>query len=344
MLLCATSCSMTININTPAKEEEETVEEEVVEEVTPADETTQKESVNKANPTEQVYCGFWVAEAPEYESIYQLTLNADGTCALDTLTGVINSSGNMELAEGDAFWFDKGTYTVKSQSSNKTEMLCTLKSEYDMSDGPPEEPYKLLFSFEKVTDDQLIATMSDEDSSNPSTLYFFRCKRLDDGLFQIIDPDWRPATASNPQPIPDVTGEEFTGYTGVHYCIPDGFIDVPGQLGNTGKEDVATYMYCNPDLDMTIGVLIEGNEYDDVYSAMREEYDQESSINDVTYSVFKENFYVVSGLEDGRVYYNKAIYEHSDYLYYLFFEYPKENKNPCDGILEEFVKSFEVIR
>ena len=59
----------------------------------------------------------------------------------------------------------------------------------------------------------------------------------------------------------------------------------------------------------------------------------------VTYKMLKNNWFVVSGYEDGRVFYQKTIYRNDEFLTSRI-EYPEAQKEVFDSITATIAKSF----
>lgn len=71
-----------------------------------------------------------------------------------------------------------------------------------------------------------------------------------------------------------------------------------------------------------------------------EEILDESKNGNVTYSVVKDSWGVVSGIaDDGRIYYIKQFIV-GDVIYTLVFRYPQDQKSAFDGILKHVMKSY----
>ena len=61
-----------------------------------------------------------------------------------------------------------------------------------------------------------------------------------------------------------------------------------------------------------------------------------------TYSVLKDNWYVLSGVdEDGNVYYRKSIL-HDNIIYTVIFSYPQSRKEAFDSIVKHVLESFAI--
>jgi hypothetical protein len=59
----------------------------------------------------------------------------------------------------------------------------------------------------------------------------------------------------------------------------------------------------------------------------------------VTYRVQKDNWYVISGYNDGKVFYQKTIYR-DDVFKTFYFEYDENRKSFYDPIVKQLAKSF----
>ena len=64
--------------------------------------------------------------------------------------------------------------------------------------------------------------------------------------------------------------------------------------------------------------------------------------NNIAYSIIKNNFYVVSYIENNKIYYTKVLYDRKENIYAIFeVSFFAKDKNYMDKILTEMVKSFK---
>lgn len=67
--------------------------------------------------------------------------------------------------------------------------------------------------------------------------------------------------------------------------------------------------------------------------------------NNIAYSIIKNNFYVVSYIENNKIYYKKVLYNRKENIYAIFeVSFFAKDKNYMDKILTEMVKSFKIIK
>lgn len=67
--------------------------------------------------------------------------------------------------------------------------------------------------------------------------------------------------------------------------------------------------------------------------------------NNIAYSIIKNNFYVVSYIENNKIYYKKVLYNRKENIYAIFeVSFFAKDKNYMDKILTEMVKSFKFIK
>jgi len=103
---------------------------------------------------------------------------------------------------------------------------------------------------------------------------------------------------------------------------------------------VATLQYYDNNLDSTIDLAVEtvgsGTKAD-----LIKNYNSEIQSNKkISYSLLKAKWYVVSGIDDNIIYYDKIILKH-DILYRLTIRYPSEKKETVDKILGKIAESFK---
>ena len=127
-----------------------------------------------------------------------------------------------------------------------------------------------------------------------------------------------------------------TGMYGVSFVVPEGFDDVtPSEVAMKYY-----YEYINTSLNMTIGVSehLKIN----IPSTLEDEYNHYMEFygDQVSYSDMGTDWYVVSGVDDeGYVfYYSTKVY--GDTYTGITMIYPYDNKDTCDGILQEFINNF----
>ena len=67
--------------------------------------------------------------------------------------------------------------------------------------------------------------------------------------------------------------------------------------------------------------------------------------NNIAYSIIKNNFYVVSYIENNKIYYKKVLYNRKENMYAIFeVSFLAKDKNEMDKILTEMVKRFKFIK
>ena len=67
--------------------------------------------------------------------------------------------------------------------------------------------------------------------------------------------------------------------------------------------------------------------------------------NNIAYCIIKNNFYVVSYIENNKIYYKKVLYNRKENIYAIFeVSFFAKDKNYMDKILTEMVKSFKIIK
>src|SRR4029079_5099452 len=103
---------------------------------------------------------------------------------------------------------------------------------------------------------------------------------------------------------------------------------------------VATLQYYDNNLDSTIDLAVEtvgsGTKAD-----LIKNYNSEIQSNKkISYSLLKAKWYVVSGIDNNIIYYDKIILKH-DILYRLTIRYPSEKKETVDKILGKIAESFK---
>jgi hypothetical protein len=103
---------------------------------------------------------------------------------------------------------------------------------------------------------------------------------------------------------------------------------------------VAMLQYYDNSEDSSINVVVEtiggGTE-----SELNKNYDSEIESNkNIVYSVLKTRWYVVSGMDDDFIYYDKVILKNG-MLYRLTIRYPSQKKLAVDKILGRIGKSFK---
>ena len=122
------------------------------------------------------------------------------------------------------------------------------------------------------------------------------------------------------------------------FYVPEGFTESDYE-GQAKAPDVYPYSYTRPDLDMTIDVArLAAPETNIGESWFEDSYDYYLTAVDVTYNTISENSFTISGYADDNVYY---IYEAKtgDQGLEVSITYPGANKDVCDGIVEDFIKS-----
>jgi hypothetical protein len=87
-------------------------------------------------------------------------------------------------------------------------------------------------------------------------------------------------------------------------------------------------------------------QYNALNRSLREEYvdAQKAFDSEPSYKVLGNSSFVVSGIKNGKIFYQKTLYRKSNDAYYtLTFEYPQAQRKKYDPIVTRISKSFRLI-
>lgn len=161
-----------------------------------------------------------------------------------------------------------------------------------------------------------------------------------------------PTTAViiDPTPTADVSTEDTTqadtseqsiGWIDAEvarFYVPEGFVE-SNYEGFAKAPGVRPYSYKHPDLDMSIDVAcLTAPEINMGASWLEDSYDYYLQTDGITYNTSAENSFTVSGYSGSDVFYISAI-KIGDQGIGVSVYYPAANKDKCDRILEDFMKS-----
>ena len=138
--------------------------------------------------------------------------------------------------------------------------------------------------------------------------------------------------------VPGAGAAEYATYTNARFGY---VIKYPPKLLRPQGESVNQdgQRFISPDGEAVLAVwgaynTLEESLQDNFQAAARE------SGGLITYQVLKDDWFVLSGVKDGSIFYQKTLY-HRDTFKTFVFTYPESQRQLYDGIIEVMVKSFK---
>lgn len=130
--------------------------------------------------------------------------------------------------------------------------------------------------------------------------------------------------------IGQTTWKTFSHKNGFTILLPDYF--------NTGLLIAGgTLQYYSTELDDQIYVSIEtGGKPEELQAS----FERDLQSDEITYKVIKPTWYVISGKQEGDIFYNKTITKNG-VLQYLRIRYPVKDKTIMDDIIPKIAASFK---
>ena len=135
----------------------------------------------------------------------------------------------------------------------------------------------------------------------------------------------------------------FTTVGGAEFFLPEGFQIETRPNGPRGM-GLHFYYFYHPELDMRIDVseFLYASGYAQEGDWLQEQYDglKRSFSSTMTYDSRYEGGFAVSGIQDGRIYYDRG-WESSDNKGILFIiDYPESRASVCNDVVTQFFESF----
>jgi hypothetical protein len=114
-------------------------------------------------------------------------------------------------------------------------------------------------------------------------------------------------------------------------------IDLP-KFFTDGGYTASSIQYFNTDIE-NVTLTIESLGIGKMTTLNQSYNDDIKSRKNVTYSMYKPTYYVISGIDKGEYFYYKTIIKTGN-IHYLKLTYPKNQKILFDAVLSRIVKSF----